>query len=129
MTAFRGRARINPALARKQAEQKVLQRLARAAEADDRAAVLNGPHGPALRDLEAFLRRLTLQDGRALVEFVTASPLRGVGGKAQQLALKVVGQRIRALKERAGLDNGDPLWGEPESAGQAVGRLLRSGPP
>ena len=129
MTAFRGRARINPALAKKQADQKILQRLARRAEADERAIVLNGSHGPAFRDLEAFLRRMSLQDGRALVAFVDASPLRGANPKTRRIATRITGERIRALKARAGLLDSDPLPGQPESAGQAVIRLLRDGPP
>ncbi len=129
MTAFRGRARMNPALAKKQADQKVLQRLARRAEADDRSKVLDGPHGPAFRDLEAFLRRMCLADGRALVAFVEASPLRVADVKTRRMATRAVGVRIRALKARAGLLDSDPMPGQPESAGQAVIRLSRDGPP
>jgi hypothetical protein len=129
MTAFRGRARINPALAKKQADQKVIQRLARTAEATDRARVQNGAHGAALRALEAFLRGMSLQDGKRLVAFVEASPLRAADAQARRLATRIVGDRIRALKAREGLDDSDPLPGQPESAGQAVRRLLRDGPP
>ena len=129
MTAFRGRARMNPALAKKQADQKVIQRLARSAEAMDRARVQNGAYGAALRALEAFLRGMSLQDGRLLVAFVEASPLRGADAQARRLANRIVGDRIRALKAREGLDDSDPLPGQPESAGQAVRRLLRDGGP
>ena len=117
------------ALDKRQADQKILQRLARAAEADDRARVLAGAHGPAYRDLEAFLRRMTLEDGRALVAFVEASQLRAADALTRRLATRATGQRIRALKARAGLPDGDPLPGQPESAGQAIIRLLRDGPP
>lgn len=119
----------SPALDKRNADQKILQRLARKAEGDDRTKVLNGAHGPAFRDLERFLRQISLDDGRALVAFIEASPLRGADALTRRLATRAVGERIRRLKANDGRPDSDPLPGEPESARQAVVRLLRDGPP
>ena len=57
------------------------------------------------------------------------SPLRAADALTRRLALRIVGDRVRALKARAGLPDSDPLPGQPESARQSVQRLLRDGPP
>lgn len=113
-------------LARRAADRATLDRLAR----DRRRAIdrilREGPHGPAILALAAFLRRMSLGDGGVLVAFVEASPLRGAPDDVRRHALGMVGDAIARVRRREGLAPvDDALPGQPMTAGQRVAELLR----
>lgn len=93
--------------------------------------LLAGPLGAEVRALRAFLRRLAPDapqpvTGRDLVEHVRAAAwLRGADDTTRARVRWMIGQAIRWAKARRGLDDDDPLPGEPQSARQAIAELLR----
>ncbi len=96
---------------------------------------LNGPYGEQVKVLRAMLRRLAPDSkqpvtGRALQDWVEASPLRQADETTRRTVMHMIGQGIRWAREKRGLPgHDDPLpveWGGPgqESAWQGCKRLM-----
>jgi hypothetical protein len=66
-------------------------------------ALLVGQHGAAARDLVAFLRAMTLDDGDRLVEFVRAAGWARADADTKFEVLSLINATITALRERAKL--------------------------
>jgi hypothetical protein len=65
--------------------------------------LLAGPHGDAARELVAFLQAMTLDDGKALVEFVRAAGWERADADTKFEVLSLINAAITALHERAKL--------------------------
>ena len=65
--------------------------------------LLAGPHAAAARELVAFLRAMTLEDGMHLVEFVRAADWERADAGTKFEVLSLIYATITALRERAEL--------------------------
>ena len=125
MSASWARGR-NAALAKKQADQVVLRRMARQRDRSEEAAIAAGPHWLEIRALRAWLRAMTIRDGRLLVERIASSSIREADDAARRYVLGLVLDAIARVRAREGLPPADdPLPGQPPNAFMAIRDLLR----
>src|SRR6476659_11100090 len=68
-----------------------------------RETLLAGPHGPAARDLIAFLAAMTLADAAVLLARVERGPWREANADTRFEILELIDDAIVELRERAGL--------------------------
>jgi hypothetical protein len=87
-------------------------------------ALLAGPHGPAARELIAFLRTMTLTDGAALVARARDWQHADAGSRFEILSL--IDGAITAVREERNLvPFDDPLHGDQPSVFLVVREMLR----
>ena len=123
-TAARSRRRPVPQQARQPAaggerklrEDEQLSKLYRAYKRAQIQALLDGPFGAQVREIDRFMRRMELQDGPALVErFREAMGWIGLMDMDSRFSLlRLASRRIVALRERHGLEPfNDGVVGDP----------------
>lgn len=101
---------------RKLREDEQLSRLYRAYKRAQIQALLDGPFGAQVRELDRFMRQMELQDGPALVErFRGAMPwIASMDMDSRFSLLRLASRRIVALRERHGLEPfNDGVVGDP----------------
>jgi len=88
--------------------------------------LLGGAHGDAARELVAFLRAMTLDDGARLVEFVRAAGWERTDADTKFEVLSLINATITALRERAELPPiNDALPDEKSTAFLIIRELFR----
>ena len=130
---------LSSAAEKAQRDERLLFRLYtgwRRSQIDD---LLAGPLGDETRALRTYLRRLGPDapdplTGRDLVVHVAAADwLRGADDVSHATLRRMIGEALRWARTKRGLAPfDDPLWDQPESAGQKIHALLRDrvgGPP
>jgi hypothetical protein len=91
-----------------------------------RETLLAGPHGPAARDLIAFLAAMTLADAAVLLARVERGPWREANADTRFEILELIDDAIVELRERAGLAPfRDPLPGQPPNVFLLLREALR----
>jgi hypothetical protein len=101
---------------RKLREDEQLSRLYRAYKRAQIQALLDGPFGAQVRELDRFMRRMELQDGPALVERFRGamSWIASMDMDSRFSLLRLASRRIVALRERHGLSPyNDGVVGDP----------------
>ncbi|KMO33893.1 hypothetical protein VQ02_19800 [Methylobacterium variabile] len=112
---------------RKLREDEQLSKLYRAYKRAQIQALLDGPFGTQVRELDRFMRRMELQDGPKLVErFREALGWIGLMDMDSRFSLlRLASRRIVALRERHGLEPfNDGVVGDPPRTFHIIKDLL-----
>jgi hypothetical protein len=91
------------------------------------AALLEGPHGKDIHELQKFIDAMTLSSSAALVDAIErAAWLRSAPAEIRAGVLTLVGNGIVKLRERHGMHPfDDALMDEPPTAFQQIREILR----
>jgi hypothetical protein len=90
-------------------------------------ALLAGPHGTTAQDLIAFMQAMTLDDGEALLERVTAGSWRSTDADTRFTVLQLIDSALIRLRERNGLapiNDSIPFGDEPDTTFQVIREVL-----
>ncbi|CAK0740054.1 conserved hypothetical protein [Azospirillaceae bacterium] len=120
------RRQSSPALVARRQEQTTLSQAYRAATERWFERVLDGPEGPRVRALVAWVKTLGPDDANELIDVVAGEDwLLSASQEVRLAALRLIGEQIGRIRRAAGLlEFDDPLPGEPETAFQLLRRLL-----
>ncbi|ACL57461.1 hypothetical protein [Methylobacterium nodulans] len=107
-------------------EDEQLSKLYRAWKRQKLEALLAGPHGEEIRDLDRFMRRMGLADGPALIARVEAAAwIQEMDADARHDLLSLIGRRIALMRERNGLEPfNDGVPGDPPRAFERIKTLM-----
>jgi hypothetical protein len=112
---------------KEQREKQALLRHWKRWHKEKAAALLEGPHGADIRELQAFVDAMTPSSSVALVDTINrAEWLRNAPEDIRQGVLTIVGHGIVKLRERHGMHPfDDALMDEPPTAFQQIREILR----
>ncbi|ACL58738.1 hypothetical protein [Methylobacterium nodulans] len=107
-------------------EDEQLSKQYRAWKRQKLEALLAGPHGEEIRDLDRFMRRMGLADGPALIARVEAAAwILEMDADARHDLLSLIGRRIALMRERNGLEPfNDGVPGDPPRAFERIKTLM-----
>jgi hypothetical protein len=107
-------------------EDEQLSKQYRAWKREKLQALLDGPHGAQVRELDRFMKAMGLADGPALVARVAAAEwIQGMDRDARHDLLSLIGRRIALMRERNGLEPfNDGVVGDPPRAFEQIKRLM-----
>ncbi|ACL56969.1 hypothetical protein [Methylobacterium nodulans] len=90
-------------------------------------ALLDGPHGEQVRELDRFMRRMGLADGPALIARVEAAAwIQEMDADTRHDLLSLIGRRIVLMRERHGLEPfNDGVPGDPPRAFERIKIIMR----
>ncbi|ACL57589.1 hypothetical protein [Methylobacterium nodulans] len=107
-------------------EDEQLSKLYRAWKRQKLQALLDGPFGEQIRDLDRFMRRMELADGPALIARVEAVAwIQEMDADARHDLLSLIGRRIALMRERNGLEPfNDGVPGDPPRAFERIKQIM-----
>lgn len=93
--------------------------------AEELAEARAGPHRHIIEPLMALLKRLDMQSGKALLDFIRAQNWSAVDAQTKLVVLHEINTAITKMRERNGrppID--DALWGERATAFQVIRSIV-----
>lgn len=107
-------------------EDEQLSKQYRAWKREKLQALLDGPHGARVRELDRFMKAMGLADGPALVARVAAAEwIQDMDRDGRHDLLSLIGRRIALMRERNGLEPfNDGVVGDPPRVFEQVKKLM-----